>query len=180
MRDDLAETSKFLSFVLRHRPDSIGLTLAQGGWVSIEALLKAALDHGKVISRETLDEVVYTNDKQRFSFSPDGLNIRANQGHSVDVDLGLPIQEPPAIPYHGTATRFLPAIRAEGLNRRTRQHVHLSPTIDAAQRVGMRHGKPVVLKINAARMNMDGLLFHLSANGVWLTEHVPPIYLEEI
>jgi putative RNA 2'-phosphotransferase len=178
MKSELVEISKFLSFILRHNPEAIGVTLSPQGWVKIDELLEAAKTHGKHLSRRTLDEVVFTNDKQRFAYSPDGLSIRANQGHSLAIDLELKPIKPPHVLYHGTATRYLEAIRREGLLKMQRHHVHLSALQDTAFRVGMRHGKPVVLVIDAQHMAVDGYRFYLSNNGVWLTEHVPPKYLQ--
>ena len=155
MKDKVTEISKFLSLVLRHKPETIGLCLNPQGWVLVEALLDAAREHGKSIHRDVLDEVVFTNNKQRFAFSEDGLSIRANQGHSIEVDLELIPQIPPKILYHGTATRFVPLIKATGLLKMNRQHVHLSSDGITAKRVGARHGIPVVLKIDAERMAAD-------------------------
>ena len=143
----------------------------------VNELLAAAARHGRSISREQLEEVVATNDKKRFSFSPDGLLVRANQGHSVEVDLGLVPIEPPELLYHGTVERFLDSIRAKGLVRGNRHHVHLSADRDTAARVGQRRGRPVVLVVEAGRMHRDGHRFFRSENGVWLTETVPPQYL---
>ncbi len=141
--------SKFLSFVLRHDPKAIGITLDAEGWVPVDELLAAAAHHGQPIRREQLDEVVATNDKKRFSFSPDGRLIRANQGHSVEVDLGLVPVEPPDLLYHGTVERFLDSIRNQGLLRGNRHHVHLSTDRETAARVGQRRGRPVVLVVEA-------------------------------
>ncbi|MCI5140900.1 MAG: RNA 2'-phosphotransferase [Candidatus Electrothrix sp. ATG1] len=172
MPDPNVNISKFLSLILRHAPETIGLCLDAKGWVAVDELLQAAETNGTVISRERLEEIVFTNDKQRFAFSPDGLRIRANQGHSVNVDLELAPVEPPPVLFHGTATRFLPSIGSQGLRSMSRQHVHLSVTRDQAHRVGARHGRPVVLEIDAEGMSDAGHLFFLSANGVWLTEAV--------
>ena len=169
--------SKFLSLVLRHRPEAVGLELDEGGWVRVDELLAACRRHNRPITRDQLKEVVATNDKRRFSFSPDGLRIRANQGHSVSVDLGLEPIEPPELLYHGTVDRFLDSIRRAGLVRGNRQHVHLSGDQATARRVGQRRGKPVVLVIEAGRMHREGRPFYRSANGVWLTDSVPPEYL---
>ncbi len=177
MNNNAILTSKFLSLVLRHHPEAIGVTLDAEGWIDVDRLLAACSRHGKAISREQLDEVVRTNDKRRFSFSADGLRIRANQGHSVAVDLGLVSVEPPDLLYHGTVARFLPSIRQEGLVRGTRHHVHLSPDAETADRVGRRRGSPVVLVVEAGRMSGDGYPFFRSENNVWLTEAVPPGYL---
>ena len=177
MKPELVRISKFLSLVLRHRPETIGLTLAPDGWVGVDELLEACRAHGRAIPRHVLAEVVATNDKRRFSFNPDGTQIRANQGHSVDVELGLEPVEPPELLYHGTVARFLDSIRGQGLVRGSRQHVHLSADRQTAERVGQRRGRPVVLVVEAARMHRDGHEFYLSENGVWLTGAVPPEYL---
>lgn len=177
MANRLESTSKFLSLVLRHRPETIGLTLDPEGWVPVDALLEACRSHGRSIDRALLREVVETNDKKRFSFSPDGTRIRANQGHSVAVDLGLSPVEPPELLYHGTVAKFLASIRQQGLVKGSRQHVHLSKDEATARTVGKRRGRPVVLVVEAGRMALDGRLFYLSANGVWLTDSVPPGFL---
>lgn len=170
--------SKFLSLVLRHRPRTVGVTLDQAGWVSTADLLDGCTRSGRPITRDQLEEVVATNDKKRFEFSPDGSMIRASQGHSVDVDLGYAPADPPDVLYHGTAKRNLAAIRQRGLVKGLRHHVHLSGDEETALKVARRYGKPVVLTVRASGMAADGLTFFLSANGVWLTDHVPPEYLE--
>ncbi len=174
MRKQLTRTSKFLSLVLRHDPGRIGLELDHAGWASVEQLLRLANESGHPLSPDALHEIVETNEKRRFAFSEDGLRIRASQGHSIGVDLGLEPVEPPEQLYHGTATRNLNSIRRAGLVSGNRQHVHLSADPEAAQRVGSRHGKPVVLVVESGRMQRCGSTFLLSANGVWLTDHVPP------
>jgi putative RNA 2'-phosphotransferase len=175
--DHLTETSKFLSLVLRHRPDSIGLTLDAQGWASVDALIAAATAHGHPLDVELLREVVCGSDKQRFALNADGSRIRANQGHSVDVDLGLADSEPPELLYHGTATRFVASIRAQGLLPNERQYVHLSPTQLIARKVGARHGKPLVLTVLARQLHDTGQPFYHSPNGVWLTRSVPSRFL---
>jgi putative RNA 2'-phosphotransferase len=175
--DLITDTSKLLSFILRHRPDSVGLVLDANGWAEVNVLLGALQVHGKAIDRALLERVVAGNDKQRFAFSPDGTRIRASQGHSIQVDLGLQPAPPPDVLYHGTASRFLKAILASGLHARGRQHVHLSADADTARRVGARHGFPAVLRVDARRMREDGLVFWLSDNQVWLTDAVLPRYL---
>jgi len=171
------QTSKFLSYVLRHRPDSIGIALDENGWIAVDELLDAAGRSGKRLSREQLERVVATNDKQRFALSDDGLRIRASQGHSVKVDLDLTAKEPPELLYHGTVERFLEAIRTQGLQRGRRHHVHLSIDEVTATKVGSRRGKPVILVVEAGRMHSAGHEFYRSANNVWLTGEVPPEYL---
>jgi len=170
-------TSKFLSYVLRHRPDSIGIALDENGWVDVEVLLAAAERHGKRLSRQVLERAVAENDKKRFAFSEDGRRIRASQGHSVSVDLALEPIEPPELLYHGTVERFLESIREKGLVRGSRHHVHLSPDEATARKVGSRRGKPVILVVEAGRMHQAGYQFFRSANGVWLTESVPAEFL---
>jgi putative RNA 2'-phosphotransferase len=169
--------SKLLSLILRHRPQDFGITLDPEGWTSIDALLAALGAPGRAISRDDLLEVVRASDKQRFALAPDGQRIRANQGHTVSVDLGHAPQEPPELLFHGTVARFLPSIRARGLDRGRRHHVHLSASREQAQLVGARRGPPVVLEVLAGRMRAAGHVFLLSPNGVWLTEHVPPEFL---
>ena len=177
MDRELISTSKFLSLVLRHRPEKFGLRLDGEGWVEIDELLAAASRSGRKLTRLLLERVVRENDKQRFAISVDGQRIRANQGHSVAVDLGLQPVEPPGFLYHGTVEKFLDSIRASGLVRGTRQYVHLSPDLETARKVGQRRGRPVILVVESGRMWRDGHLFFRSENGVWLTEHVLAEYL---
>jgi putative RNA 2'-phosphotransferase len=172
---DLVRTSKRLSYVLRHRPDSIGLTLGAGGWVGVDELLRALARHGTRITREDLEYVVEHNDKRRFVLEGD--RIRANQGHSVEVDLGLDPVTPPDRLFHGTARHNLDSIFLDGLVRGNRHHVHLSADEQTAIKVGARHGSPIVLSVDAAAMVAEGLLFYRSDNGVWLTDHVPARHL---
>jgi putative RNA 2'-phosphotransferase len=169
--------SKFLSFVLRHQPEAIGVTLDPAGWVEVETLLRACAEHGRSLSRSELDEIVTTSAKQRFAFSEDGRRVRANQGHSTEVELGYEPAEPPAVLYHGTIASALPAIRQQGLSRMQRHHVHLSPDENTAQVVGARRGKPVILRIDARAMSAAGHQFYRSLNGVWLTAAVPPEFI---
>ncbi|MEU9400211.1 RNA 2'-phosphotransferase [Streptomyces sp. NPDC048242] len=175
--DDIrtVKLSKYLAKHLRHQPERIGLTLDAGGWVEIDALMTAAAAHGFRFTREELDHVVAVNDKKRYAV--DGTRIRASQGHTVAVDLGLPPATPPPYLYHGTVARALDAIRAEGLRPMNRHDVHLSADRETATRVGSRRGRPVVLPVDAAAMHRDGHVFRVSANGVWLTEAVPVRYL---
>lgn len=177
MPTDLIQLSKFLSYALRHRPDAIGLVLDPQGWADIDELISRGNAAGTLFNLEDLLHVVETSDKKRFSISSDGLRIRASQGHSVPVELGLSAREPPPLLYHGTANRFLASILAQGLKPQNRQQVHLSIDEATAYRVGQRHGKPVILKIEALRMHAVGLAFYLADNGVWLTNHVPPAFL---
>lgn len=171
--------SKFLSLILRHHPERIGATLDPEGWLAIDALL-ARLPEDLRIDRATLLRIVATNDKRRFEISADGARIRAAQGHSVAVDLAYEPQEPPAILYHGTATRFLEAILAEGLKPGSRRHVHLSRDAGTARMVGARHGRPVILEVDAARAAAEGQRFYLAANGVWLTDALAAGYLRPL
>lgn len=180
MSRNLVRHSKFLSLVLRHRPEVIGLTLDAEGWASVDELITKAAHQGRELSPGLIREIVETNDKQRFALSPDGRQIRANQGHSVQVDLGLASSKPPEILYHGTAERFLASILEHGLRPGSRQHVHLSEDESTATRVGSRHGRPVVLRVAAGRLHAQGQTFFLSENGVWLTDHVPPDALFKI
>ncbi|WP_041626283.1 RNA 2'-phosphotransferase [Stackebrandtia nassauensis] len=167
--------SKKLSYVLRHDPASIGVTVDAAGWIDIDTLLAALTRHGTTVSRQQLDAVVATNDKQRFTI--DAERIRANQGHSITVDLGLKARVPPARLFHGTATTRLASILDTGLRRGTRHHVHLSTDTATAAKVGSRHGIPAVLTIDAAGMHDHGHEFFVSANGVWLVDSVPATYL---
>lgn len=177
MNKQLVRYSKFLSLILRHKPETIGLRLDGQGWTDVDELLTKAQAHGVTLTRPQLEQIVATNDKQRFALSPDGQRIRANQGHSIQVDLGLEPQIPPPHLYHGTATRFLDSIRQQGLLARGRDYVHLSADMETAIRVGQRHGKPSVLLIQAEAMHQAGVLFYRSANGVWLVAQVPPQYI---
>jgi putative RNA 2'-phosphotransferase len=174
---DLVQLSKFLSFILRHQPDAIGLGLDSHGWAKIDELIEKGNAARAHFSREDVLHVVETSDKKRFSISADGLCIRAAQGHSVSVDLGLSPQEPPPVLYHGTATRFIDSILREGLRPQARQQVHLSVDVATAWRVGQRHGKGIILTVDAFRMRAAGFKFYLAENGVWLTDHVPPEFL---
>ncbi|MEU6488252.1 RNA 2'-phosphotransferase [Streptomyces sp. NPDC046887] len=169
------KVSKYLSKHLRHQPERIGLVLDPQGWVAVDELLGALTRNGMPLTRAELDHVVAVNDKRRFTI--DGDRIRANQGHTVRVDLDLPAAVPPAFLYHGTVAGSLDAIRSEGLRPMGRHHVHLSPDRETATRVGARRGRPVVLAVDAGAMHRDGHVFRVSANGVWLTDAVPPVYL---
>ena len=169
--------SRFLALVLRHDPGRIGIRLDPRGWVDVDRLLAAAAGSGFPITPAELAEAVAHNSKQRFALDPTGRRIRANQGHSVAVDLGLAPVAPPPVLYHGTSTLTLDRIRREGLLPMGRAHVHLSPDVATAEAVGRRHGPPAVLAVDSGRMHAEGLPFLLSANGVWLTGPVPPGYL---
>jgi putative RNA 2'-phosphotransferase len=174
---ELVKLSRFLSLVLRHAPDRIGLTLDAQGWADVGELVRLAEAHGQPLDRVRLQRIVAESDKQRFALSPDGTRIRANQGHSVDIDLALPPMAPPDRLYHGTADRNVVSIEANGLNAGNRQHVHLSPDRATATKVGARHGRHVVLEVESGAMHRDGHHFFRSDNGVWLTDHVPARYI---
>lgn len=169
------QTSKFLSYVLRHEPEAIGLTLDDGGWARVDELVARAREEGRAIERETIERVVEASGKDRFALSGDGEWIRANDGHSIEVDLGLEPTAPPPTLCHGTARRFLDAIRREGLIPKGRQWVHLNADTEAgrqrAREVGARHGDPVLLRIDTKRVDNA---FFASESGTWLTEAVPP------
>lgn len=171
------KTSKFLSLVLRHRPERIGLALDEAGWVDVGALLAACSAHGRSLTRAELDHVVATNNKRRFAYSEDGRRIRASQGHTLPVDLGLAPAAPPEVLFHGTAAATLPLILRDGLLPMARQDVHLSADRETAVRVGSRHGRPVVLAVDAAGLAAGGQVFRVSDNGVWLTGPVAPRWL---
>ena len=173
--DDLVRTSKFLSYVLRHRPDAVGIELGDGGWVEIETLLAALARHGRPTSRATLDRIVAGTDKQRLQV--DGDRIRAAQGHTVPVELGLAPVVPPPVLFHGTVEQFLAPIRAEGLTPQGRTPGHLSADRQTATAVGGRRGRPVILTVDAAGMHGAGHEFYRAANGVWLTGGVPPQWI---
>jgi putative RNA 2'-phosphotransferase len=174
----LITVSKFLAKHLRHAPADLGLSLQPGGWVPVDDLLAASARKGFHINYDELIECVETNDKQRFSFDDTGDLIRANQGHSVEVDLHLQERMPPDVLFHGTVERFLASIMAEGLKKGKRHHVHLSEDLETARRVGARRGKPVILSVAAGRMHAEGFKFYRSANGVWLTNSVPADFLK--
>ena len=174
----IVSTSRFLSLVLRHRPEIVGLQLDAEGWLEIKDLLAGATKRGRAITTDELREVVLSNDKKRFAISEDGLRIRASQGHSVrSVSLDLNAIAPPDILYHGTVEKFIESIRRQGLIKRTRNHVHLSIDETTATKVGSRRGEPTILKIAASQMHRDGHEFFLSENGVWLTESVPTKFM---
>ena len=170
--------SKFLSLVLRHKPETVGLTLEENGWVKVETLLKACAENKNSFSREELEEVVATNDKKRFSFDETGTRIRANQGHSLKIEIEFEEKIPPKFLFHGTAEKNVKMIREKGLQKMQRHHVHLSADPETARNVGIRYGRPVIFQIETEKMLADGFKFFVSANGVWLTDEVPPEFLE--
>jgi putative RNA 2'-phosphotransferase len=174
----IERASKFLSLILRHQPEVVGVTLDAHGWVAVDELVAKSQASAQPLSRDLIEELVRTSDKRRFELSDDGLRIRANQGHSVAVDLALAAREPPERLFHGTASRYVAAIRAEGLKPRSRQQVHLSADRETAVTVGARHGKPVVLTIAALAMHREGHVFTRSDNGVWLVGQVPAGFID--
>ena len=178
MEPELNDYSRFLSFILRHKPDSVGLKLDAQGWVEIEALVEQTQNTDLPLTVEIIEKIVATSDKQRFTINQDGTKIRANQGHSISIDLNLSPKIPPDVLYHGTAVRFVKAILKEGLKKGSRQHVHLSADREMAIKVGARHGKPVVLEVDAKRMHAKKVNFYQSKNGVWLTDNVPAQFLK--
>ena len=174
----LVKTSKFLSLILRHRPERVGITLDESGWIDVEKLLRAINQNSRELTREQLETVVAQNDKKRFEFSEDGSQIRASQRHSVDVDLGYYAVEPPETLLHGTAPQFLDSIRKTGLNKGKRHHVHLHSDEDVAIQVGQRRGQAVILTILAGAMREAGHEFFQSTNEVWLPDDVPPEFIK--
>ncbi len=175
---EIAHKSRFLRLILRHQPETIGLTLDKQGWADVAELLAKANAHGMALDFATLLEIVATSDKQRFAWNADQTQIRANQGHSIAVDLALTPCAPPAILYHGTAQPFVSAILQQGLLKGRRQHVHLSADYETAWQAGARHGVPAVFTVRAHAMVQEGFVFYCSANSVWLTEQVPSRYLD--
>ena len=172
--------SKFLSLVLRHQPEIIGIDLDENGWTNVEILIVKIQKHGIRLTKEWLKHIVDTNAKKRFAFSETNDKIRASQGHSVQINLGYTAQMPPKILFHGTATTNFESILKLGIEKRARQHVHLSSDIETAVKVGQRHGKALVLEVSAQQMQADKFEFFLSENGVWLTDYVPPQYLKQM
>ena len=174
----LVKTSRFLSLVLRHKPEKIGITLDLAGWVDVDRLLRAVNQNSRPLTHEQLQFVVENNDKKRFEFNEDGTRIRASQGHSVSVELEYKPVEPPDTLLHGTVGQFLDSIRDKGLLKGSRHHVHLHSDSSVALQVGQRRGRPVVLTIQSAAMHNAGHEFYRSTNGIWLTEHVPPEFID--
>lgn len=175
----LTQISKFLSLILRHQPETIGIQLDQNGWADVQILLEKANNYGIKFDREILNHIVATNPKKRFAFNDTADKIRASQGHSVEIELGYTNQKPPEILYHGTGEKSVQSILETGLERRSRQHTHLSGDIETAIKVGQRHGKPFVFKVLAEQMYNDNFQFFISDNGVWLTDNVPVRYLKK-
>jgi putative RNA 2'-phosphotransferase len=177
--NQITHISKFLSLVLRHQPGTIGIQLDQNGWTDIVELIEKAKSHGVEFDRELLNHIVATNSKKRFAFNETLDKIRASQGHSVEIELGYINQKPPEILFHGTGEKSIQSILAIGLEKRNRQHVHLSSEFDTAVKVGQRHGKPFVFRVLAEQMYNDNFQFFISENGVWLTDNVPIKYLKQ-
>lgn len=176
----LERLSKFISMILRHKPEAIGITLDEHGWADVDELIKGINETGEEIefSKDTLETIVKTDKKQRYSFSQDRTLIRANQEHSIPVDVELEKKEPPKVLYHGTGVKSVKAIQEQGLLPMERLYVHLSTDVETATNVGKRHGTPVIFQVNAEQMQKDGYDFFQSVNGVWLTKEVPTKYLE--
>jgi len=170
--------SKFLSLVLRHKPEEIGIELDNNGWTDVSTLIRTVNQKGILLNIDILKHVVDTNPKKRFAFDDTFEKIRANQGHSVEVELGYEAKQPPAILYHGTGEKYVNQILQSGLDKRSRHHVHLTSDFDTAIKVGQRHGKPVVFEVMAAQMFNEKMDFYLSDNGVWLTDIVPSRFLK--
>ncbi|MDW7694600.1 RNA 2'-phosphotransferase [Flammeovirgaceae bacterium SG7u.111] len=175
----LKRLGKFLSLVLRHKPEAISISLDENGWADVDELLTKVSASGRKLDQETLEKIVETNNKKRYAFDESKTKIRASQGHSIDVDLEFEPIEPPTILFHGTAEKNVASILGKGLEKRNRQHVHLSKDVETAVQVGSRHGKPVVLEVLAGEMTKAGHQFFLSANGVWLTDAVPAEFLKK-
>ena len=174
---DIKHKSKFLSLVLRHQPSLIHLELDKNGWANVTDLIEKSKTRKILFTHEILDVVVETNNKQRFTFNEDKTKIRANQGHSINIDNDLDPIKPPSILYHGTSINNVDSIHNSGIDKRTRQHVHLSHDKETARYVGSRHGKPYIFIIDARQMYSEGNKFYQSKNGVWLTEYVDPKYI---
>lgn len=175
---DLTNNGKFLALILRHKPQTIGITLDEHGWANVDDLI-SGIQKDRPFDMAMLEEIVATDDKQRYSFNADKTRIRANQGHSIKVDVELERKTPPEILWHGTGRKYVDNIDAQGLKKKSRLYVHLSKDYETAVKVGKRHGEPVIYEVNAGQMTRDGYEFYLSANGVWLTDHVPPQYLRK-
>ena len=174
---NLQSISRYISLILRHKPEVIGITIDEHGWANVEELIQGIAKNNPGFNKEFLEEIVRTDNKQRYSFNDDKTLIRANQGHSIPVDVELEEKEPPKILYHGTGEKYIASIDQNGLIPKSRLYVHLSKDVETAKAVGKRHGKEVVYSINSEQMYKDGYKFYLSKNGVWLTKRVPVKYL---
>ena len=180
MSNSLTETSKFISLILRHKPEVINITLDEHGFANVNDMITGINQSGKYkIDRDMLDEIVKTDEKKRYSYNEDHILIRANQGHSIPVDVELEEVDPPEFLYHGTGEKFMASIDKQGLIPKSRLYVHLSPDDETAGKVGQRHGKPVIYLINTGNMKRDGYMFYRSVNGVYLTKKVPANYLQK-
>ena len=172
--------SKFISLILRHKPEIVGITLDEHGWANVDELIGGINRAGKRLDRDLLERIVAEDEKQRYSFDEEHARIRANQGHSIPVDVELEEQVPPAVLYHGTGEKSVDAIDRQGLIPKTRLYVHLSPDVETAEKVGRRHGRPVIYRVNSGAMHEEGIVFYRSVNGVWLVKEVPVKYLEKM
>lgn len=177
MNKNLKSASKFLSLLLRHQPEKLALNMDDEGWVEIGELVANSASNNVSFTEQMIREIVATSDKQRFAIDRSGKRVRANQGHSIDVNLNLEVVDPPLVLYHGTADRNVESILHDGLIKQSRQHVHLSATIETAKNVGQRHGRPVIFSVDCERMKTGGFAFFKSKNGVWLVDHVPSEFL---
>ena len=177
----MEKTSRFISFILRHKPEAIGISLDEHGWADVEDLIDGInRSGGHTLDMEGLEEIVRTDEKQRYSFNEDHSLIRANQGHSIPVDVELEEKTPPDVLWHGTGEKYVSSIDKQGLIPKSRLYVHLSTDMETAQKVGSRHGKPVIYRIDCRKMAEDGYSFFLSANHIWLTKAVPAVYLKRL
>lgn len=175
---NLTRTSCFLSLILRHKPETIGISLDEHGWANVDELIEG-ISKTREFNMDILEEIVRTDEKERYAFNEDKTLIRANQGHSIPVDVELEKAEPPEKLWHGTGEKYVASIDEIGLIRKSRLYVHLSKDKETALKVGSRHGKPVIYTVKAREMYQDGYAFFLSKNGVWLTKEVPVKYLEK-
>ncbi|SFD12463.1 RNA 2'-phosphotransferase [Ruminococcus albus] len=180
IKNDGVSLGRFISLVLRHDPSAAGLELDSDGWADVGELIRGVCNTGRKLDMETLERIVRENNKKRYSFNEDKTKIRANQGHSIDVHIDMKIAPPPDVLYHGTSVAFLDSIKEKGILKMSRQFVHLSKDIDTAVKVGKRHGKPVILVIDTAKMSADGFAFRISENGVWQSEDIPWKYVTDI
>lgn len=178
--EKMVNTSKFISLILRHKPEAIGITLDEHGWANVDELLTGLNEAGHIVCMKDLEDIVSTDNKQRYSFNEDKTLIRANQGHSINVDVELKEVEPPSILYHGTTKDVLESIYKQGIKPMSRLYVHLSQDIDTATKVAKRRRNPIILEVNTEQMRKDNIKFYLSSNGVWLTKYVDSKYIKEM